>query len=243
MKKLLIIIPLALVLLVVGFVGYFMIRVRMEVATLHPVATGELTEGVYTVEDDFSNLYLVKNGDSYIAIDAAKDAENVKAQMETLKIDPLKVTTVLLTHSDSDHVGALELFSNAEVYISEAEEQMVNGETARALFLIKNSLEDYKTFKAGETLNIDGLQVETIATPGHTPGSVCYLINGNLFTGDNMSLTADGKAGPFNDFFNMDSKTQKESIKILAQLKEVDYIFTGHHGYTSYSENVLVYLK
>lgn len=62
-------------------------------------------------------------------------------------------------------------------------------------------------------------------TPGHTPGSMCYLVNGrDLFTGDSLSLKA-GRAGLFNEFFNMDSETQKKSLRKLKNTPGVQFIY------------------
>ncbi len=70
-------------------------------------------------------------------------------------------------------------------------------------------------------------------SPGHTPGSMCFLIGDKfLFVGDNMSLK-NGKIDPFNDFFNIDTKLQSKSLKKLALLTGVEYIFTAHYGYTN----------
>jgi glyoxylase-like metal-dependent hydrolase (beta-lactamase superfamily II) len=82
----------------------------------------------------------------------------------------------------------------------------------------------------GQVVTLSGLKVEGILTPGHTPGAMSYLINDKyLFTGDTMSL-AEGKGDLFNDFFNMDSEQQRISLRRLATLSEVEYIFTAHYG-------------
>jgi len=74
--------------------------------------------------------------------------------------------------------------------------------------------------------------VRGIATPGHTPGAMSYIIDGAyLFVGDTMSLK-NGKADLFNEFFNMDSATEGGSIRKLAALKNPKFVFTAHYGYT-----------
>jgi glyoxylase-like metal-dependent hydrolase (beta-lactamase superfamily II) len=178
-------------------------------------------------------MYLIKTNDSYVAIDAAINLKNVKKEMDKLNIAPERVTAVLLTHTDSDHVGAIKLFKNAKVYISSNEEQMINGKTVRAAFIMKNRLDStYQTIKDNQKIDISGLSVKGILTPGHTPGSMSYIINDKyLFTGDTLSLK-DQKVELFNEFFNMDSATEEKSISKLAVLSDIKYIFTGHYGYT-----------
>jgi glyoxylase-like metal-dependent hydrolase (beta-lactamase superfamily II) len=81
-------------------------------------------------------------------------------------------------------------------------------------------------------LDVSGITVRGILTPGHTPGAMCFLIDEKyLFTGDSMSLL-DGKVGLFNEMFNVDSEIQRESLKKLQNLEGVEYIFTAHYGAT-----------
>lgn len=76
-----------------------------------------------------------------------------------------------------------------------------------------------------QIFTIAATRIEGILTPGHTPGSMCYLINDKyLFTGDALSLK-NGRIGEFNDFFNMDSEKALESIEKIKDLKNVEYIF------------------
>ena len=145
-----------------------------------------------------------------------------------MKIDELLVKGVFLTHSDWDHVAAVGLFGKANVYISRDEEQMINGKTPRFFSLFKNSLPfKYELLDDGQVIDIAGVKIKGIMTPGHTPGSMCYLVNDRfLFTGDSMSLR-DGRAGLFNEFFNMDSETQKKSLHKLKNIPDLKYIFTS----------------
>ena len=82
-------------------------------------------------------------------------------------------------------------------------------------------------------IEVSGIKIKCILSPGHTPGSMCFLINDKyLFTGDNMSLI-NNKVGLFNDFFNIDNDLQAESLKKLAGLSGVEYVFTAHYSYTN----------
>lgn len=208
------------------------IKFNSETDKMTPLETQEIVEGVYSIKDSYVNLFLIKSGDKYIAIDAGNNLESVKQEMEKLNIDHQKVVAVFLTHSHADHVGALELFKNATIYISREEEQMINRQTSR-FSIFKNKLNyDYELVEDNQIINISDLKIKGILTPGHTPGSMCYLINDKyLFTGDTMSLKS-GNVDVFNDFFNMDTKTQRKSLKKLTGFPEVKYIFTAHYGFT-----------
>ena len=81
-----------------------------------------------------------------------------------------------------------------------------------------------------DTLALDALNVRVFHTPGHTPGSCCYLIDGRyLATGDSLAYRS-GRFEHFVDFFNMDTRRQEEAVKVLPDLKSVRYILTAHHG-------------
>lgn len=222
---------IAAILLSSGWYGY---KFKSETSKMNPVETKELVEGIYAIKDGtFANMYLVKSGNEYVAVDAGNKLQNVKQEMAKLGIGPENVTAILLTHTDTDHTGAIKLFKNAKVYISSSEEQMINGKTARAAVIMKNKLDRaYEMINDNQTVDISGLKVKGILTPGHTPGSMSYIINGKyLFTGDTLGLK-DQKAELFNAFFNMDSAAEEKSIGKLAVLNDIEYIFTAHYGYT-----------
>ena len=130
------------------------------------------------------NMFLVEKEGKYIAFDAGGHAETIQKGLRKLQIDPLNVVAVFLTHTDYDHVAAAGLFKNAEVYVSKAEEQMIDGTTPRMLFF-KNKLEvPYTTLADLQEVWANGTRVRGILTEGHTPGSMCYEVDGRLlFTG------------------------------------------------------------
>lgn len=230
-RKILVVLGVVIITITV-LIGLYFFKMQSETSKMSPLATGEITSGVYAVKDGFVNVYLVKGHEGYIAFDAGNDMETVKKEMQKLSIDPSKVIAVFLTHTDMDHVGALGLFTGAKIYISKDEEQMINGKTPRFAIIHNKKIPHYELLSDNQSVNIAGVDVRGIATPGHTPGSMCYVVNNAfLFTGDTMSLK-DGKAALFNEFFNMDSKTEGKSIEKLAALQNIKYIFTAHYDST-----------
>lgn len=218
--------------LMILVLGGSLLKMSLETRKMSPSATKEITNGIYAIKDTFVNLFLIKGTNGYIAIDAGNSPKLVMQEIQKLSIDPLKVVAVFLTHTDNDHVAALDLFANAKIYISKAEEQMINGKTPRFVVIKNKKIAHYELLDDNQTINYPGLKVRCIATPGHTPGSMSYIINdAYLFVGDTMSLK-NGKADLFNEFFNMDSETEKESIKKLGTLQNLKYVFTAHYGFT-----------
>ncbi len=227
------------VILVLFFIG-FLIKTKSETKNMTAIETKEIVENIFSVYEPFTNMFLIKDSDQYIAIDAGNKVNKVEKELKKLSIDPNKVIAVFLTHTDHDHVAALSLFGNAKVFISEQEEQMINGEKLR-LFIFRNKIDttNYEVIKDQEVLNVGNISIQGILTPGHTPGSMCYLINSKyLFTGDALSLKT-GKINKFNEFFNMDTKTAVHSMEKLLKLPEAEYIFTAHYGYSDNYKNAI----
>jgi glyoxylase-like metal-dependent hydrolase (beta-lactamase superfamily II) len=195
---------------------------------------------VYAVRDGNVNLFLLKQEEAFIAIDAGNSEGGVQQGLDDLGVDPEKVIAVFLTHTDNDHIGGLRLFGKATVYISRAEEQMINGQTPR-FWIFKNKLNyPYEWIEDDQVITLPGFTVRGILTPGHTPGSMCYVINdAYLFTGDSMSLE-QGKADLFNEAFNMDSDLQRASMGKVMHLPDVKCVFTGHYGFTDDYQNAFV---
>ena len=211
----------------------FLLKRNSEMARMKHLETQEIISGIYVLKTKGSNFYVIKNDAEYIAIDAGGGNKKIaKAELSKLAIEPEKITTVLLTHTDFDHISALDLFKNATIYISNQEVQMVDGSTIR-MFGFGNKLKyDYKTLQNNEELYFGKRKVKCILTPGHTNGSMSYLIDDKyLFVGDTLSLK-NGQVELFNSLFNMDDIAQTKSIEKLAKILTADYIFTCHYGFT-----------
>ena len=217
----------------------YMMKFKKETGAMTSLETQKIIEGIYVLQNDYVNVYILDAGGQYVAFDAGAKTKVISAEMAKLNLNSDKVEHVFLTHTDTDHVSGIEAFSEVEVYLSEDEEQMINGSTKR-MALFKNSLEtDYTLLRPHEIKEIGHLEIACIPTPGHTPGSMSFLVNGRyLFVGDNMSIRS-GKVGLFNDSFNMDAHAQAESLSKLAQLEGVQYIFSAHYGMTSDFESAM----
>jgi glyoxylase-like metal-dependent hydrolase (beta-lactamase superfamily II) len=232
MKKILIGIVIVVVVILLAAFLFYKLRIQPEMKKMSPLPTQKVNDTVSAVNDVFVNMYLIKGKTKYIAVDGGKDVKTIEMEMKNLGIDKKDVVALFLTHADSDHTAAADYLTDATIYLSRAEVQMVNGTKRRMLFFRNKLNREYTTLEDGQVTNVDGLSIKAILTPGHTPGSTCYLIEGKyLFTGDSMSLQ-NGRAEVFSKVFNMDSATQKISLGKLAQLSGVKSIFTAHHGYT-----------
>ncbi|MCG8572747.1 MAG: MBL fold metallo-hydrolase [Spirochaetes bacterium] len=216
----------------IGFFAFFMIT--LQTTDFQTVPSGKINPNIYAIETGIANFYLIKNGKTIICIDAGNKAKSVEKDLKNWGIDPGDIKAVFLTHTDNDHVGNLSLFKNAKIYLSEDEEQMINGKTSR-FGMIKNQAlkREYTLVSDSEKIRIGSLTIQGIKAPGHTPGSMMYLVEKDyLFVGDCLNLK-NNKVVPFFKKFTMDMETMKKSIEKAARLKNVKMIFTGHTGYTN----------
>ena len=221
---------ITLVIIVLTSFGIF----KYKIDRMTPVPTCQIKDSVYAVKDGtYANMFLIKGNDGFLAIDCGENSTNVQKEINSLGIKTSEIKAVFLTHTDRDHIGALELFPQAKIYISKEEEKMIDGSTVRSFLFMKNKLRyPYETIEDRETIEVLGIEIKGILTKGHTLGSMCFLINNkHLFTGDVISIK-NGKITDENEFFHMDKKENKEAIKKLAFLEGVEGIFTSHYGYT-----------
>ena len=236
-----ILIGIATVLVVLLIImGGFYFKFKSEINKMHVTETKEVVHNVFAIKDSFVNMFLVKDSDSYVAVDAGEDIKAVRTELAKLNIDSSKVVAVFLTHGDGDHTAALPLFKNAKVYLSRQEEQMINGKTPKMLFFYnKISANSYILLDDQQMLTVGKISIKGILTPGHTPGSMSYVINGKyLFVGDAFGLK-EGKIDKPNKLFSMDLKTAIKSFDKISSLPQVEYVFTAHTGYSADYKNAI----
>ena len=223
-KKRIIIIASAIIIIIAVIVVAVSIFLRMndEHEQMNALQTGEFLPGIYAINCDFVNMFLIDCGGSYIAVDAGGTKNSVEQGLSQLGILSDDVDYVLMTHTHGDHTAGLRLFGNAVVYGAKASADTERNEKGNVASQIISD---------GDVFTINGRSVQVIGTPGHTDDSVCYLIDGiYLFAGDNLSLK-DGRVGLFNSVYNKSDEQQNADIAKLAGLAGVRFVITAHYGY------------
>jgi len=216
-------------------------------AIFKPLNTGWIDERVACVREWVANIFFYTKGGTTVMIDAGYNYARLREKMGWLDIDPASIKHILITHQDTDHVGALEvdselLFKDATVYIGEIENRYLTGETRRKVFHGFYKLPMVKTdnprmlLKDGQVLDFDGIRVECILVPGHTWGHMVYLIDKEyLFTGDTIWFGADGGYS-FLSTLAEDNRLAVQSLeKLENSLRSRNLkpkIITGHTGWT-----------
>jgi hydroxyacylglutathione hydrolase len=186
-------------------------------------------------------MFLYTDGRGWIAIDCGYSAKGISGELEKLALDPAAVSHLFLTHTDRDHAGGMALFPQAKVFLSAAEEQMIDGRTVRLLGLYRNARIErpYTLLQDGNLVTAGGIRIRAVAAPGHTPGSMSFLVDDRvLFTGDALRLE-NGRADTFYAPLTMDVETDRESIRKLAVLQGIQLLCTAHTGCTWEAEESL----
>ncbi len=212
-----------------------------------PLNTGWIDEHVACVREWVANIFFYRKGSTTIMIDAGYNYERLEEKMGWLGIDPASIRDILITHQDTDHVGAVEadspgLFKKAKLYVGEIENRYLTGEVRRKVIyhlykLPQVTINNEKVLLKDEQIfHIGDIEIRCFLVPGHTWGHMVYLIDGKyLFTGDTIWFGADGGYS----FISALAEDNKLAVKSLAELEirlkklGVKPLFiTGHTGWT-----------
>ena len=182
-----------------------------------------------TVGDIDENCYLAVNSETneLLVIDPGAEAERIFAA-----IGERKPRAVLLTHGHFDHIGAVDAVCEKygiPVYIHEADAPKLTDMEANTgkgfgypvtVRTIPRLLHD------DEELNLAGIGLKVLHTPGHSKGSVCYLLEGNqgILTGDTLFKGGYGRY----DFADGNFHELKESLRTLFHLTPPMPAWPGH---------------
>lgn len=134
-----------------------------------------------TYEENTYIAFNPRTGDAVIIDPGARDE-----QMETfIQVRNLKIKKILNTHGHGDHTGADGFYANL-YHVA------VSAHTGDQPFY-KEGKTEATFFSTEGPMEIEGLTVTVFHTPGHSPGSVCYLIDGHLFSGDTLFKDGVGR--------------------------------------------------
>lgn len=183
-----------------------------------------------------TNNYLVWNPGSSTAvlIDAGPSTHLV---MDFLREKGMELEAVLLTHGHPDHVsGAAGIAeaTGANVYLHEADAMMVEMMPQSLLSMMGldelRKPEKFEPLADGQVLELAGLRITALHTPGHSPGSMSFHVNDALFDGDLVFHSSIGRTDfPGGDFDTL-VKSAREKVFVLDPETR---IYPGHMGPTT----------
>jgi hydroxyacylglutathione hydrolase len=164
-----------------------------------------------------------------VIIDPAGEEDKI---LDLIQTQGVKVKYILNTHGHSDHVlgnAKLKEILKVPVCMHEADDRFfsdkaVREKSSKELGLPPPDPADIR-LKDEDTVEVGTLKITVIHTPGHTPGSVCYLIDGNLFCGDTLFVGAAGRT----DLIGGSLETLLESLeRRLIVLPKETIVWPGH---------------
>ena len=166
-----------------------------------PLNTGWVDERVACVREWVANIFFYRKGDTTIMIDAGYNYDRLAEKMDWLGIDPQSVRHILITHQDTDHVGAVEadspgLFRSAKLYIGEIENRYLTGEVRRKVIyhlykLPQVTINNEKVLlHDDETFEIDGIKIECFLVPAIHGGIWSISLTTNISSPATLSGSA-----------------------------------------------------
>jgi hydroxyacylglutathione hydrolase len=177
-----------------------------------------------------------KEAASAVIIDPGDEAERLLEALEALQVETLEA--ILLTHTHFDHVGAVAAIARATgapVYCPELEREVLANINDYVRFPGFGPFESYdadETVRGGEVLELGGMSLDVLFTPGHSPGHVTYAVRdeGAVFSGDVLFQGSVGRT----DLPGGDWPTLLASIESLTDtLPPATTVYPGHMGITT----------
>ncbi|HEX5593869.1 MAG TPA: MBL fold metallo-hydrolase [Solirubrobacterales bacterium] len=180
-------------------------------------------------------LFRPQGGDRLLIVDPGEEAERILAAVEA---KGGSVEAILLTHCHFDHIGAVAPVAKATgapVYCPEIEVPVLADIMAYVPWAGFGPYESYDAdviVRGGETLELAGMEIEVVFTPGHSPGHVTYAVKGEpaIFSGDVLFQGSVGRV----DLPGGDGPTLLASIaKLMDAYPEETVVHPGHMGLTT----------
>jgi hydroxyacylglutathione hydrolase len=180
-------------------------------------------------------LFRLEGSDRLLVVDPGDEPERILAAIAATGAE---VEAILLTHTHFDHIGAVAPVAKATgapVYCPELEVPVLADIMAYVPWEGFGPFESYdadETVAGGETLELAGLELEVIFTPGHSPGHVTYSVRGEdaIFSGDVLFQGSVGRV----DLPGGDWPTLANSIAtLLDSHADTTVVHPGHMGITT----------
>jgi glyoxylase-like metal-dependent hydrolase (beta-lactamase superfamily II) len=189
---------------------------------------------MFTVGPLQENCFMVRadGADRVLLIDPGDEAPRLQSVMDELGVG---LEAILLTHTHFDHIGAvapLARATGAPVYCPRGELQVLEEPHAffPPMFGTVEGWEAEHALDGGDRLDLGGLDIEVISTPGHSPDHVTFAIDGALFSGDVLFQGSIGRT----DLPGADHATLMASIAgLLERFDDDTAVHPGHMGLTT----------
>ncbi|WP_042145923.1 MBL fold metallo-hydrolase [Paucisalibacillus sp. EB02] len=189
-----------------------------------------------------TNCYILHKGDKSIIVDPGAEGEKVKRWLSNNNLQPI---AILLTHAHFDHIGAVDFLRNyygIRVYMHKEEKSWLGNPSLNGSILLVGeeiTITEPDVLVEPGPFSIEAFQFEVIHTPGHSPGSISFLVVGEkmLISGDVLFQRGIGRT----DLPGGNYKFIQDSIRNkLYHLAEETIIYPGHGPVTTIGEEKLL---
>lgn len=188
----------------------------MKIITLH---LGELDTSCYIVSSDKGSAAVID------------PADNAPLILDKLKQNGLTLEAILLTHGHFDHTGAVAALKNktdAKIYLHSADADMPYDNRKNVSYLLPGYVlqpfDPDVIISDGDKIKLDEITFTVMHTPGHTDGSVMFITDNCIFSGDTIFCGSVGRT----DFYSGSIKKQRESLAKISNMSGNYEIYPGH---------------
>lgn len=183
---------------------------------IHEIVVGPLKTNCYIVTSDMNHA---------VIIDPGFDAEKIAAKVRELGAKP---KFMLLTHGHFDHIGAVnglkKIFPEMKSVILAEDEDICLDPSLISKEIGVKTVPDM-LFADGDIVKLDDLTFKYMATPGHTKGCACIIVEDKIFSGDTLFSRGYGRT----DLYGGSTRDMKNSLKKIGAI-EGDYEIYPAHG-------------
>ncbi|HKG20349.1 MAG TPA: MBL fold metallo-hydrolase [Blastocatellia bacterium] len=194
------------------------LRAGRDFAAADKIATS-MANFIYIIGDDETRECLL--------VDPAWDVAGV---LNCVESEGLRLSGVLVTHYHPDHVGG-NMFGHgieglAELLAKQPVRIHVNEHEGEGIKTVTGVSEnDLERHAAGDVVRVGSIDITLMHTPGHTPGSQCFLVGSNLVSGDTLFIGGCGRV----DLPGSDPEQMYYSLtRSLARLPDETRLYPGH---------------
>jgi glyoxylase-like metal-dependent hydrolase (beta-lactamase superfamily II) len=173
-----------------------------------------------------------------LVIDPGAEADKI---LNNLKNTHSQLKYILLTHGHFDHIGAVseikEAYPEAQILISKSDEECLL-DRSKSLASVHNFMQQPpinadRCLGDNDVIEIDELSIRCIHTPGHTKGSMCFVVYDTIFTGDTIFADGIGRTDLYGGSYDEIVKSIKKVYQIMNPSDENPVKFLPGHGFSS----------
>jgi len=203
---------------------------------IRPMEDRETFGHVTRIVDGYVSCFLVDDGVGGLFLVDTCNHERGEAVVQALSEvgrTPADVDAIFFTHGHRDHAAGAHLFERAVVHAHRSERRLLEGEVAARGPLPRLSgrgprIEVDRLLDDGQRLAIGRRAIHVFHLPGHTDGSVAYLIDDTLLLGDNGHGLEDGRMVSAPWIFSDDTERSRASLRALSERLRRERIAPRH---------------